>query len=127
MIEGKRVPMAQVHGFWSAAIRAGVKALAFSIDQTGDTVWMQARIDNTRRAPAIQRAAAAALAVDKEIALSSRTTPASQARTALMLRLMAKAPNTALAAYQDLLVVAVLQRVANDPARMLEALAQAGD
>jgi hypothetical protein len=116
--------MAEVHGFWSEAIQAGVKALGFSIGEVAGAPWMAAAIARDDAPAAVRRAAAAAVAVDKEIAYAVKTTPTTQARTALMLRLSQSAAIVELENYQRLLAVAVLQRVAADPARMLEALAE---
>ncbi len=115
--------MVEVRGFWTEAIRSGVRALGFSIVERQGAPWMIAERATEALAPAVARAAAAAIAVDKEIALQPRTTPASQARTALMLRLFVSPARRELEAYQEFLTQAVATRVAADPARLLDALA----
>jgi hypothetical protein len=124
LIEGKLTPMTEVQGFWSAAIERGVKALGFTMGEVAGAPWMRAEIAREHAPSAVRLAAAAAIAVDKEIAYQTRTTPASQARTSLMLRLGKSSAAVELQNYQRLLTVAVLQRVAADPARLLEALAE---
>lgn len=116
--------MAEVHGFWSAAIQLGVRALGFSVGEVAGSPWMAAAIAKEDIAPGVRRTAAAAIAVDKEIAYDVRITPASMARTALMLRLGHSPAIAELKNYQRLLAIAVLQRVAPDPAGLLEALAE---
>lgn len=116
--------MAEVHGFWSEAIHAGVKALGFSIVQAHGGPWMTAQVAREDAPSAVRRAASAAIAVDKEIAYATKITPTTQARTALMLRLSQSPAIVELENYQRLLAVAVLQRVAADPARLLKALAE---
>jgi hypothetical protein len=116
--------MADVQGFWSAAIQQGVLALSFSVQEVGGTRQLAATIARSDAPTAVRRAAAAAIAVDNEIATQTKTTPASQARTALLLRLSLSSAAVELENYRRLLAVAVLQRVAADPVRLLEALAE---
>jgi len=124
VVEGKLTPMAEVHGFWSEAIQAGVRALGFSLQDLSDGPWMSAAIAKDDIPAPVRRAAAAAIAIDKEIAYATKTTPTSQARTALMLRIARSSAAVELETYQRLLAVAVLQRVAANPAGLLEALAE---
>lgn len=116
--------MAEVQGFWSAAIQQGVRALGFTTREIAGSPWMVAEIVREDAPAGVRRAAAAAIAVDKEIAHQTKTTTASQARTALMLRLGKASAAVEMENYQRLLIVAVLQRVAADPPGLLEALAE---
>lgn len=135
---------AEVTGFWSEAIHQGVRALNFSIQEVSGAPWMAAEIGREDVPAGVRRAAAAAIAVDKEIAYQTRSTPTSQARTALMMRLirssaaddqdkgrllavsvlMRSAALVEQDSYRRLLAVAVIQRVAADPLRLIEALAE---
>ena len=124
IVEGKLIPMAQVQGFSTEAIRLGVRAFGFLTVEVEGAPWMVANLAVEPLTSAVARAAAAAIVVDKMIALQPPTTPASQARTALMLRLFRSPATEELAAYQDLLIPAVTQRVADAPARLLDALAE---
>jgi len=124
VVAGKLTPMAEVHGFWSEAIQHGVRALGFAIQEVAGSPWMAAQVAKDDVPAPVRRAAAAAIAVDREIAYQTRITPASMARTALMLRLGRSAATVELENYQRLLAVAVLQRVAADPPGLLEALAK---
>lgn len=117
--------MAEVHGFWSEAIHAGVRALGFELGEMAGEPWMFATIANDDVPGPVRRAAAAAIEVDKEIAHQAKLTLMTQARAALMSRLGSSPATVELENYQRVLAVAVLQRVAADPARMLEALAEA--
>ncbi|WP_454719126.1 hypothetical protein [Caulobacter segnis] len=123
MVEGKLTPMAEVHGFWSEAIHAGVRALGFQLGEVAGQPWMIATIAKEDIPGAVRRAAAAAIEVDKEIAHQAKLTLMTQARAALMSRLSTSPASVELENYQRVLAVAVLQRVAPDPARLLKALA----
>lgn len=123
VIEGKLTPMAQVHGFWSEAIHAGVRALGFSIEDVAGEPRMIARIADDDVHGPVRRAAAAAIEVDKDVAAETKLTLMTQARTALMVKLGTSAATVELDTYQRVLAIAVLKRVAPDPARRLEALA----
>lgn len=116
--------MAEVHGFWSEAIGLGVRALRFSVGEMAGSPWMDAQIADQDIAPAVRRAAFAAIAVDKDIAYSLKMTPVSIARSALMVRRSSALATVELAHYQRLLAVEVLKRVASNPAALLEALAE---
>lgn len=124
VVEGKLTPMAEVHGFWSEAIHAGVRALGFELGEVAGKPWMIARIAHEDIPGPVRRAAAAAIEVDKAIAYQNKVTLMTQARAALMSRLSTSPATVELENYQRVLAVAVLQRVALDPARMLEALAE---
>jgi hypothetical protein len=124
VVGGKLKPMAQVHGFWSEAIWAGVRALGFSLQQVAGKPWMAAEIAMDEIPSAVRRAAAAAIAVDKEIAYQIRPNAVTIARAALMTRLTVSPAAWELENYQSLLAITVLKRVAPDPAGLLEALAE---
>ncbi len=124
VVEGKLTPMGEVHGFWSEAIHAGVRALGFSIGEVAGQPWMVAQIAQDSLPSAVRRAAAAAIEVDKEIAYQAKPTLQGQARTALMARLSQSSATVELANYQRILAIAIIQRVAADPAGLLEALAE---
>lgn len=124
VVAGKLTPMGEVTGFWSEAIHAGVRALGFSIGQVAGEPWMIAEIARKGLPGPVRRAAAAAIAVDKEIAYQPKPSVIGQTRLALMKRLSQSPASVELENYQRVLAVAVLQRVAPDPARMLEALAE---
>ena len=116
--------MAEVYGFWSEAIRAGVKALGFSLQRIAGKPWLAATIAENDLPGVVRTAAAAAIAVDKEVAYLIRPTATSIARAALMARLTESSAPVELHTYQELLALAVLKRVAADPRHMLAVLAE---
>lgn len=124
VVAGKLTLMGEVTGFWSEAIHAGVRALGFELGEVAGEPWMIARIAQEDVPGPVRRAAAAAIEVDKEIANQAKPTVIGQTRAALMKRLGQSPAAVELENYQRVLAVAVMQRVAPDPARLLEALAE---
>lgn len=110
---------------WRATILQGVEALAFSlVPLSAGEVWMTAELARTDLPPTVMTAAAAAMGMDKDVALREDETPIGAARAALKSAIGISPAAEQLASYQVLLAEALWSSVAYDPQLALEAMAE---
>ena len=117
--------MSHPDNLWRRAVRRGVDALGFSLVPLarGET-WMAAEVARTDLPPLAATAAAAAIGMDKDVALSETDTPIGRARAALKAAI-GSAPHTdKVTHYLMLLDLALWSAVELNPQLLLEALAE---
>ena len=117
--------MTDIPELWREAVRRGVEALGFRlVPLTAGEIWMAAELIQTELPPAVMTAAAAAIGMDKNIALQDDETPIARARAEVKAAIGISPATAQLARYQALLADALWTSVAYDPQLALEAMAE---